>query len=76
MTDSAEGARPLTPEEKRVIGYYLTERSIDRWCGWPSRKEAVRKEWPHLVEAIERAEIAQMTLSAIVKSLQDEFGRD
>jgi len=67
------GEQELTKSEIRAIGHYLSERTIESWTGWPDRREAMRKKWPHLVEAIERAEVANMTLAAIVKSLQDEF---
>ena len=60
----------LTQEDRAMIAYFITEKGdVTRWCEWDEKKAQVEKEMPELIEALKRLDIAERTLSAIVKTI-------
>jgi len=56
-----------------MICYFLKEKGdITRWGEWEERKADIEKEYPELIDALNRLIIAERTLKAIV----DMIGND
>jgi len=74
---SNENKKKLTPQDKSDIVYFHQYRGdIERWVGWENAKPLVQKEYPELLDAMERLVSAKRTLSAIVMTLGDAHIED
>lgn len=64
----------VTEDDIRMIDYFLNEKNdIERWSSWAARKPDIEAEYPEFIAALKQLEIAEKTLSAVAKSMIDNF---
>ena len=61
----------LTEEDVDTIKYFWLEKGdLTRWVDWEKKLPLIKKQYPELIDAIERYEIAIKTLTAVVRGLE------
>ena len=62
----------LTEEDVSIIQYFHQDKDdITRWAGWEECKQRIKGSHPELIQAIEQLTVAERTLNAIVKGLEE-----
>ena len=62
----------VTNTDLVMVRYFIAEKGdVTRWIDWEERKAAIRAEYPHIIDAIERLDSAKRTLQAIVDTLPE-----
>lgn len=60
----------LTHRDLSMIEYFHKMKGdITRWAQWEEKKPLIKEEYPELIDALERVEIAEKTLNKIVDSI-------
>lgn len=60
----------ITDEDKETIKYFFIEKGdVTRWTRWDDKKGEIEKEFPELIDALKRLDIAERTAVAIVNNL-------
>jgi hypothetical protein len=62
--------RPLSDEDKSMIRYFIQEKGdVTRWCDWEERKSQVEKEYPELIEVLNKIETYERLLKAVLETI-------
>lgn len=64
----------ITDSDRNAIVYFIKEKGdITRWCDWKEKKEEIEKKYPELIAALKNVTIAERTLAAVVKTIEDDI---
>jgi len=60
----------ITDEDLDMVRYFWEEKGdVTRWVQWKEKLPLLRKQYPELVDAVDRYRIAVLTLSAVIKEV-------
>lgn len=62
----------LTESDLLQLCYFYRDSRITRWSQWNDKKHLFRKEYPHLIDAMDRLESARKTLDAIIYEIEQK----
>jgi len=64
------GIKPLSGEDMQSLRYFYEEKGdMTRWTGWDDALPALKEYHPELLEAMRQLDIAERTLTAILRAL-------
>lgn len=66
-----EAPKALTAEDVRLIKYFHDKGDITRWVDWEAKKALVEKQYPEVIDALNRLTIAERTLRAVVEAIPE-----
>jgi len=60
----------LTADDAAMLEFFYSERGdMSRWVEWDRVKPLIRKEYPEVLDALERLNVAERTLDAVVNKM-------
>lgn len=62
----------LTENDLLMLCYFYRDSRIERWSQWDDKKQLFEKEYPHLIDAIERLDSAKKTLDSIICEIEQK----
>ncbi len=62
----------LTESDLLMLCYFYRDSRITRWSEWEDKKHLFEKEYPHLIDAMDKLESARKTLDAIIYEIEQK----
>jgi hypothetical protein len=62
----------LTEHDLYLLCYFYKESDFEMWDEWENKKHLFKKEYPHLIDAMDRLESARKTLDAIIYEIEQK----
>ena len=73
MESTNNVSEDVSASDVRTVIYFIQEKGdINRWTEWDKKKKAIAAKYPHLIEAIERVSVAERTLAAVLKDIEQD----
>lgn len=60
----------LTEEDICMLKCYHEKGDITAWVGWEQKQAQIQAQFPELVTAVQRVEVAERTLQAVLNNLE------